>query len=210
MDHLTVEPEMTEHPGILIGQQLMIANVWVARADGTTDLFYEFICRYMAFNALYFVWRRIDPILSAQNSPPEKTWIDTAVEQLTDDADRLLVACQESIEFFVGRDGVRRMDKRTVAEPITGDPTEGQGHVLTLRDGEAPAVGRLVALARLVYLVRCNLMHGGKIDSGSDEHVVANALSVLKAIVPSLYSVTQSAARPRAAAAGHADIGADR
>jgi len=75
------------------------------------------------------------------------------------------------------------MDRRQAENPHDGDPMEGGRLKEALADTHAPAKDRLVALARIIYLVRNNLVHGSKLESGDDEEVVEHAAKGLMAIL---------------------------
>lgn len=55
------------------------------------------------------------------------------------------------------------------------------------RDPAEPAVGRLAAVAGVIYQVRCNLLHGSKDpDDQRDQMLVRDSASVLRALLPAL------------------------
>jgi hypothetical protein len=186
------EPVAVVDPRDLAWQQLAIAEAWVGRAEAFPDVFYQFVSYFTAFNAVYFFWRRYDEMTSGKVQASEKAHIEIAVRQHSaEEAGNLLGACERNVQFFIHRGGVRRMEARTIAEPWMGSETEGCTYVATLEAKETSDLDKLVALAKLVYLVRCNLVHGGKRDSGNDETVTINGLSVLLQLVPSLIELTK-------------------
>lgn len=83
------------------------------------------------------------------------------------------------------------MDKRTAENPHEGDPEEGNKWQIWLK--EKPfALERLIALGEILYLVRSNLVHGSKAESGDDEQVIDNSIYPLEVFLTKSILVTKN------------------
>lgn len=52
------------------------------------------------------------------------------------------------------------------------------------------SVDQLVALGRILYLVRCNLVHGSKAEMGDDEQVIEASVDPLKRLLEKAIELT--------------------
>lgn len=72
------------------------------------------------------------------------------------------------------------MDRRISRRPHTGEEFEGRRWKKKLQDNNLPASERLVAMGQILYLVRSNLVHGSKAESGDDLEVIQTSIEPLK------------------------------
>ena len=163
--------------------QLDIAQRWRVRALKTGDHFAAFFFSYAAFNALYFLWSKLENLRGREEGcpPNEVNQIQNLLSKTGATAGSILAVANQSVVYFMQRSPVQRMDKRSANQAIVGDPREGRKARDKLATGDD--LSRLVALGTILYLVRSNLAHGSKADAGDDEQVISNALPGLRAIV---------------------------
>lgn len=171
--------------------QVSVARRWLERADGTSDHFSQFFFLFAAFNALYFMWAETDhPLNSDGIAAGEAGQIDHLVRKLDDTvAAALLSAIPDSLAYFVQRPPIQRMDRRLTG--ASGDPDEGAKWRKKLRSADAREQVR--ALARMLYLVRSNMVHGSKVASGDDEVLIIHAVPALRALVGSTVVLSRPA-----------------
>jgi hypothetical protein len=172
--------------------QLHAAERWRERGLATEDVFMRYFCLFAAFNALYYLWNEVDEVKGDDGRPPgEGKQIEHMLRKLSNDQAILtLDQAAPSVRYFSDRPPVQRMGMRDPAHPYKGNEDEGQKWRNRLIDSSAPAADRVVALAQILYLVRSNLVHGGKMESGDDEVVVRNAVGGLEAEVDAAINLT--------------------
>ena len=164
--------------------QLKIAKRWFRRGEETADVEAKLFFYYTAFNALFFYWSLVDGLLvSGKPKISEHRQIENLVGRLGDKAwDRLCREVEQGIVFFQQREPIQKMDERSPADPREGNPTLGEKHRRVLLDPTAESVDRLIALAKVLYIVRCNLCHGSKGILGDDMAVIGQAVPLLRVL----------------------------
>lgn len=174
----------------LLSFQLAVAEQW--RGLGTryeSDPHLAFVCRFAAVNALYWVWGRIfdwqafeeeeraeitnaldDSGLHASLARRVKDRLrglrneyrllrDMVREMPPEYREELLAneSVQTCVEFLLEREPVERMERRQ-RDVRKGDPEAGASYKRKL----AEPAKRLDGLVGILYIVRCNLVHGNK------------------------------------------------
>jgi hypothetical protein len=86
------------------------------------------------------------------------------------------------------------MAKRTQESASIGDAEEGKKWRRQLRAGKT-CMEQLVALGRILYLVRSNLVHGSKAESGDDKEIVVNSVRALKILLEQTITLTKDVER---------------
>ena len=173
--------------------QLTIADRWLERGEKSRDRFAQFFFYFSGFNALYFLWKVADNLPEHKDDRPvgERDHIANLLRKLDhDDAKRILDEAAGSVAFFIKRP-IQRMDRQTAQAPGQGDPGEGSWLRRQLANTNAAPVDRVVALGRILYLVRCNLVHGSKADSGDDGEVIAQAVPALRSLLAASMELTR-------------------
>ena len=166
--------------------QLNVAARWRGRSAGIGDPFAQFYFTFAGFNALYYLWAKIDDVHSNETALISHLLGKNSVE----DAAVVLTGAAASIRFFQERPPIERMDDRK-ADATLGDPREGRK--ARLRLGDPDPRERVKALGAILYLVRSNLVHGSKIDQGDDEEVIRAALPGLNAVLAWAIRFTETA-----------------
>lgn len=184
--------------------QLNVAGEWLqlGKKSGVEPAF-AFVAAYSAVNALYWLWSSIDA--AEQNSRygeqskrrgelklvgDEPDQLGRLIERLGEHAAEALLNDKEVLKatrFLNGREhGIRDMRFREAAEE--GSPSKGSELRDKLNDPGVSAVARLQAFAGILYLVRCNLVHGSKQVAGTGpDH------DLLSALAPALRRVAEVA-----------------
>jgi hypothetical protein len=184
--------QATEKCPELMELQLRLARSWRDKAARTNDVFAQFLFLYTGFNALYFAWSKADNLMNDEGKEPgEHRQIKHLLEKVAPEyADAVLGSVVSEIRYFTEeREPIQRMDKRTCANPL-GNTTEGRKAQGQLKYGGGN-VEKLVALGKIVYLIRCNLVHGAKDGSGDDETVINKAIGPLSHILEAAIDYTQ-------------------
>lgn len=164
----------------LIMFQTNIARRWLKRGKQAQDVFAKFFFYFSGFNALYFLWRKIDQLKDTN----EKLHITNLLARIDEErASYILNGARESVEYFCKRRPIQRMDKRSVGHQSYGEEKEGSEEREVLRNNQLPARERLAALGRTLYLVRSNLVHGSKSESGDDEEVIEKSVESLRLLL---------------------------
>src|SRR5579872_626049 len=169
----TLGPEWRE----LSEFQLRVAKHWLDESDRQQNSpCMEFLARFAALNALYWYWAKLDGIRGSDR----EQFVSLAGKVDGQDASSIVgdSGVAESIRYFSSRQPIRRMDRRTLPN-LSGDSAEGTKYVralLTSKDDRE----RVKALASLIYLVRCNLVHGSKELLGPDLEIVGQTLPFLR------------------------------
>ena len=172
-----------EYSGPLAIFQLNVARRWYRRGTGTDDTFAQFFFFYTGLNALYFLWAKLDRLTNERGElPNEGKQIEHLVGKIGEDAaSRVLDTTHAAVEYFLRRPPIQEMRKRDVTEDV-GDVKQGRRFRNKLQKGEM-GVDRLVGLAQILYLVRSNLFHGSKAESGDDKEVVIASVPVLRELL---------------------------
>jgi hypothetical protein len=175
--------------------QANIARVWLDLYTRSEEPAFRFVAAFSAFNAVYWTLSSVAAsqrgnrnIYGELKLPPERECIDALVERM-DDQDRELLLSNDAsvalIALFQRRAPLKDMRRRERSEEGDGaSGAEEQEHLAP----ERPALERLTALARLLYQVRCNLVHGAKAVSGS-----ASDEELLRAAAPAMLLLAESA-----------------
>lgn len=182
--------------------QLQIATRWKRRAADATDPFARFFFLFAGFNALYYLWTQIDgppaggepqEKLSDRQTPNESRQIEHLLQRAGGVSGSVLYCARASVDFFRSRRAIERMDRREPGKPRVGKPREGRSarNKLNAEDENE----QLCGLGTLLYLVRCNLAHGSKIDQGDDQEVIEHAVPGLEAILGRAIDFTRSELR---------------
>lgn len=157
--------------------QTHVAERWIERARYQPDPFARFFFLFSAFNALYFLWRKVDGLPNA----PEVRHIGNLISKFSEeDANEILVSASEALTYFRERRPIQRMDDRSSRRVATGIQRVGKQARDSL--GERDPKVRLNALGEILYLIRSNLVHGSKVDSGDDGEVIERSLLILEEI----------------------------
>ena len=88
----------------------------------------------------------------------------------------------QPVDYFSKRRPIERMDKREVRHPTAGSDREGTMWRKQLREAENP-VDKVSALSQILYLVRSNLVHGSKAQSGDDAKIITISGPALKKLL---------------------------
>ncbi|HBP89694.1 MAG TPA: hypothetical protein DD706_18560 [Nitrospiraceae bacterium] len=177
----------------LLSFQAIIAQRWLKRGEESADSFASYFFSFSALNALYFAWAQADQISGFNGSHPgDLMQVEHLVRKFTsDEAQEILAVVQPQIEFFSSRKPIQRMDKRTCNNFDRGKDKEGRAAQKTLMAGDPP-VERLVALTKIQYLIRSNLVHGSKAEDGDDLAVVRQALVPIREIATRALRLTEN------------------
>lgn len=160
--------------------QLRIARRWLKRGDKTADVFCKFFFYFSGFNAVYFLWRKIDNL----DNRNETVHIKNLLGKLNGERAReILDRVKTNIEYFCERRPIQRMDRRSMDSQKTGDRSEGEGWKQRLRDTELPSSEHVVALGEILYLVRSNLVHGSKRAEGDDLEIIQMSVEPLRILL---------------------------
>lgn len=181
--------------------QLDIAKRWLRRGEESCDVFFQFFCFFTGFNALYFLWGKLDGLTNDHGNPAgEEKQIHHLIEKFGGEQTarvRGAQAVKDAIQYFGHeRDPIQRMGKRNRSSPESGDPSEGAKWKRQLGE-QTRSTEQLKALASVLYLVRCNLVHGSKSESGDDAQIIRKAVSALKELLSESIQVTEREASRR-------------
>lgn len=173
--------------------QLDIARRWFQRGEATADVDAKLFFSYTAFNALFFYWGMVDGLVKREKRVPEHVQIENLVKKLDDSLwDRLCKEASSAVSFFVRRDPIQKMDERDPQDPREGNRELGEAHRKTLRDPSRSNPDKLVALTKILYVVRCNLCHGSKGILGDDMTVIEWAVPLLRIITDEAILYTEA------------------
>jgi hypothetical protein len=194
-NHLVAGRHSREECRDLLEFQLDVAERWCEKAKQAEDVFARFFFLYTAFNALYFAWAKANNLKNDRGEEPgEHLQIKHLLQKIPSGfADEVLRNAMNEINYFTEeREPIQRMGERTCANPLKGTTTEGSKAWRQLKDSGANAdKDKLVALGKVVYLIRCNLVHGSKTERGDDETVITNAIGPLRQILHAAIKYTQ-------------------
>jgi hypothetical protein len=147
----------------LLEFQIDTAEIWLKRGREVKDRFSKFLFFFAGLNALYFLWGKVDNVKKSTGDPAgEQLQLDNLIRKFDNDgAQKILEALSDSIIYFQKRAPIQRIDKRTIESQNEGDDSEGKRYRSKLTNDHC-ARDRLIVLARILYLVRSNLVHGSK------------------------------------------------
>jgi hypothetical protein len=164
----------------MIRFQLIVAERWLERGNKAGDVFSKFFLYFSGFNAIYFLWRKIDNL----DNTSEGKHIENLLYKLDKGkALQILDKIMPAIQFFINRRPIQRMDKRDMKNQYFGEESEGKKWKRKLQDNQASAIEKINAIGQIVYLVRSNLVHGSKAESGDDFEVISNAVEPLRLVL---------------------------
>jgi len=172
--------------------QVNIAKRWQRRAAKSTDEFAKFFFYFAGFNALYFLWGKIDDVRNKENKPAgEGILIRHLLAKLDETTTTTLVnQLNTTVCYFTNRNPVQRMDCRDKEHQIDGDEREGKRWREELKSDSSAQAG-LQALGSVLYIIRSNLVHGSKGEVGDDEEIVRNSVKALKYILEATLAFTE-------------------
>jgi hypothetical protein len=172
--------------------QVNVAERWRSRGAKTEDLFAKFFFFFAGFNSLYFLWSKVDDLRNTHGEPAgEEKQIHNLLRKFSvSECCQVLKDAQPAVDFFKGRRPIQRMGKRTAKRQLAGDHAEGERWKKRLSD--ASPTESLAALGSILYLIRSNLVHGSKVESGDDEEVIAYSVPALQTILEKSISLTRS------------------
>jgi len=172
----------------LIEFQLNIADRWLERGNKTEDVFAKFFFYYTGFNALYFLWSKINNLPETN----EGKHIENMLGKFDEiKCQNILDKLSNSIDYFCKRSPIQRMGRRNIKDQKEGKEDEGRKWKNRLKDQELKASTRINALGQLIYLVRSNLVHGSKAESGDDLEIIKNSMEPLRLLLTEALSVTK-------------------
>jgi len=168
----------------LIKYQLKIAESWLSKGDQTNDDFAKFFFYFTGFNALYFLWKKIDNI-----NHIEKNHIDNLLKKFSN---HLIIFNQikDNVNYFSNRRPISQMNRREASNSDTGNLEEGSKWQRKLKETCDP-LENIIAIGQILYLVRCNLVHGSKADSGDDEFIIKASIQPLKVFLAESIKLTR-------------------
>ena len=171
-----------------IRYQLEIAERWLEKGNKTKDIFSKFFFYFAGFNSIYFLWKTIEN----PNQKGQENDIENLIKNFDDEKiHKILGKIGESLEYFYERQPIQQMEKRKKEDFCVGDETKGSKYNTILQNKNNPAKERIIALGKILYLIRCNLVHGSKEDSGDDEEIIEKSLKPLKIFLDEAISWTR-------------------
>jgi hypothetical protein len=172
--------------------QTNVAKRWQQRARSCGDVFAQFFFYFAGFNALYFLWAQVDDIRNEKGQyVGEEKQIHNLIKRLSPSVSKqILEDLKETLRFFMEHNPIQRMDRRNAQHPIDGQETEGakwRRDLFMVDQGQ-----RLLALGSILYQIRCNLVHGGKIESGDDKEIITRAVPAVALLLDKCLAITES------------------
>ena len=180
--------------GVLAYFQLHVAERWLERGAKSGDPFARFFFYFAGVNALYYLWSKADDIRGRTPGrlPNEVAQIKHFLGKAGDTGSAaVLLAARDAVEYFSQRRPIERMDDRSMSRALDGDMREGRRAKETLITSKDD-VERLRALGHILYLVRLNLVHGGKMDQGDDADIIGHSAPALGVILEWAIGYTRS------------------
>lgn len=176
----------------LIRVQLNIAERWLEKGRKSNDKFAKFFFHFSGFNALYYLWTEIDDLKNEMGKRPnEPRQIENLLRKFNGkEASEIFKILSEDVKYFCERKPIERMDKRKPENPFDGDPEEGNKWKKWLKEREG-ILDKVVALGEILYLVRSNLFHGSKVESGDDEEIITHSITPLEILLSSALAMTK-------------------
>jgi hypothetical protein len=177
----------------LIRFQFKIAERWLKRGKKSHDKFAKFFFHFSGFNALYYLWATIEDLKNEMGKRPGETrQIENLLKKFNrEEAFEILNMLSEDINYFCKRNPIERMDKRDPTNPFDGDPEEGKKWQKLLQERE-DSVDKMVALGEILYIIRSNLFHGSKSESGDDEEIINHSITPLEIILTKVLHLTEN------------------
>lgn len=173
--------------------QLNIAKNWRRRGQSAKDVFCKFFYFFSGFNALYFLWSQTDDLKDSDGKPVrEDKQIRHMLSKFSEEEASCILARQdfrECADYFGKRGPIQRMDRRDPADPALGEVREGKKWCTMLTSSQRQQE-RLQALGSILYLVRCNLVHGSKTESGDDKEIIRHAGAALSVLLDETLKLT--------------------
>lgn len=171
------------------------------RPDEVPTAAFVFVAYFSALNALYWFWSsvaadvaRTSDELKELHLPAEPVRIAALIDRLDDEAVGRIWRhdeVQRSVAHLHGRaSAVRDMRFRELDEE--GDDSKGTRDLADMKDDTKPPRDKLKALAKTVYRVRCNLVHGSKQMDTTDAALVRAAVAPLRLLLDAAIDFTQS------------------
>ena len=171
-----------------IRYQLPIAERWQQKGKEAGDIFSKFFFYFAGFNAIYFLWKEI----YIPKKKGQENHIENLLGYFSDkEAQGILNKVGESVEYFSKRHPIQQMERRKADNLCAGNDTKGIEYKKILQKNNNSAKERIIALGKILYLVRCNLVHGSKEDSGDDEKIIEKSLEPLKIFLEEAISWTR-------------------
>jgi len=172
--------------------QLQVAEKWIDQASKLQpgSPHFEFVAYFAALNALYWLWafadgseggKELDQLFKLIGKLDRR-----AAEAILEDRD-----VKHSIAYFCERQPIRDMRHRR--KGAAGDDGRGLGFKGLLCTGRP--LERLQGLAGVLYLVRCNLVHGSKDFDGLDRTLLERSISPVRRIAIAAKEMTAKAAQ---------------
>jgi hypothetical protein len=156
--------------------QLKVAERWLERAEKSLDDYAKFLFYFSGF-ALFYLWSRINHVEGDANE------IKNLLGKFDEATARsILDQVHLSVLYFCHRGPVPRMQERTCSNPTPVSVAEGERLRRELGNEGKTAKERLVALAQVIYIVRCNLVHGSRVP-GDDPVTTGTCLEPLRLIL---------------------------
>jgi hypothetical protein len=177
----------------LVRFQLVIAERWLERGNKAKDTFAKFSFYFTGFNAIYFLWRKIDNLdYVSEGKHSEGKHIENLLNKFDEaKAREILDKIGISVDYFSKRRPIQRMDRRSSKALYMGEESEGGRWRKKLQDNNLPPSERLVAMGQILYLVRSNLVHGSKAESGDDLNIIQKSIEPLKVFLTEAVSWTK-------------------
>lgn len=175
----------------LVRFQLKIGQRWQERGNCTKkDIFAKFLFYFAGFNAIYFLWRKIDGLSQREEANHIKNLLEKIDETK---AQKILARVRSSVDYFCQRIPIQQMIKRSCKSPYEGDETEGSEIKKVLQDKNKNASEKIVVLGKILYFVRCNLVHGSKeeSESGDDYKIIKKSIKPLSVFLEEAISWTK-------------------
>ena len=165
--------------------QIAIAERWRGKGQKAWDPFSKFFFFFAGFNDLYFLWKQIDGDPGKEDENVSRILAKLSNEE----ADKPLAQLSTQVNYFKNRSPIQSMGDRSSNNQSMGKDSEGKKLKAALLNSSATPSERLVAFGGIIYLVRCNLVHGNKIDSGDDETIIMNTVCPLELILETSLSI---------------------
>ena len=167
--------------------QLDVAETWEKKASELFDPFAKFFFLFSGLNSIYSLWARADALPGI----PEDEHIRHLIRQFGDQtAERCLSSLPLGVAYFGHQVTLLQMDKWNGDN--RGDEEEDRHYREQLQDTALPGTERLAALASILYIVRCNLVHGSKRQQGTDERIVEQAVGPLEVLLAEALPLTRN------------------
>jgi hypothetical protein len=178
----------------LVRFQVNVAERWLKRGISTSDPFAKFFFFFAGFNALYFLWSKIANLKNDKfpdRQPSESFEIMSFVKKFSEEeTSKILEEVSKDVAYFANREPpIQSMRERSTTDATKGSESTGRRWQKELKNKSS--VKRLVGLSETLYLVRSNLFHGSKIESGDDELVVQHSICSLKVFLENGISLTK-------------------